>query len=95
MDCRQIVFSGHAVQRMFERGIRAADVRTALRSGELIAEYPDDTPYPSSLVLAFVHGDPLHIVASVDAANSPCYVITVYHPDPGRWNPDYRTRRSP
>jgi hypothetical protein len=47
MDRAQVVFSGHAIQRMFQRGIRREDVLAVLSSGEVVAEYPDDTPYPS------------------------------------------------
>lgn len=40
-------FSGHALQRMFEREITIEAVKTAVASGEVIAEYPDDRPDPA------------------------------------------------
>jgi hypothetical protein len=44
MECKEVVFSSHAVKRMFERGINPTDVRAIINSGEVIAEYPDETP---------------------------------------------------
>ena len=51
MDCEKISFSGHAVQRMFERGIGKEAVIGVIRTGEVIVSYPDDYPYPSFLML--------------------------------------------
>jgi len=47
-----ITYRLHAVQRMFEHKIPADEVRYALETGVVIEEYPDDTPYPSRLILA-------------------------------------------
>ena len=38
MDFQSVVFSGHAVRRMFEWGIQRDEVMEVLRSGEVIAE---------------------------------------------------------
>jgi hypothetical protein len=38
---------------MVERNITATDVREVLANGEVIETYPDDTPYPSQLVLGW------------------------------------------
>lgn len=46
-----LVFRLHAVQRMAGRRISAADVRYVLDTGLTVETYPDDTPYPSRLVL--------------------------------------------
>ncbi len=62
MDCDRIVFSGHAIPRMFERQIDSNDVESVLRTGEVIAEYPDELPYPSCLMLGFVEGRAIHVV---------------------------------
>lgn len=47
----RLVFRVHAIERMFQYGIGAEDVKDVLEQGETIKEYPDDTPYPSRLVL--------------------------------------------
>jgi hypothetical protein len=93
MTCERLEFSGHAIQRMFERAISWADVRTVIAQGEVIMEYPDDRPYPSRLLLGFVDERPIHIVIGIDDATDSCYVITVYVPDPGRWSDDFRMRK--
>ncbi len=54
MTYQKLVFRVHAIQRMFERSIQDEDVRTVLRQGEVIEAYPDDTPYPSYLMLGWV-----------------------------------------
>ena len=64
MTTDRIIFRVHAVQRMFERLINADDVRSVLRDGEMIESYPDDTPYPSRLVLGWVDIRPLHVVVA-------------------------------
>ena len=93
MECDRIVFSGHAVQRMFEREIRVQDVEHAIATGEVISDYPDDTPFPSCLILALVDGRPVHIVAAEDEVTRTCYVVTVYNPDPALWDPAFKRRR--
>lgn len=91
----EVKFSGHAVQRMFERLISKDEVLAVIAAGEVIADYPDDTPFPSSLLLGFVKGRPLHVVMALDEANRTCHIITVYPPDPAIWNDDLKTRRVP
>ena len=94
MRCDRVVFSGHAVRRMFKRRISREEVLEAIARGETIAEYPEDEPYPSVLLLATVGGRVLHIVVAEDAGSGTCYIVTVYLPDPGLWSPDFRTRRT-
>lgn len=94
MECRQVIFSGHALQRMFERGIPREDVVAAIGSGEIVEEYANDLPFPSGLVLGFADRMPLHVVVAVDLETESCYIVTVYSPDPVRWHGDLKTRRS-
>jgi hypothetical protein len=93
LDCDAISFSRHAIQRMFERAIHPDEVRMALATGEVIADYTADVPYPSMLVLAIVAGRPLHVVAARNGETRHCYVITAYVPDPVLWGGDFRTRK--
>lgn len=95
MECDEIVFSGHAVQRMFERQISQSDVRVVVATGEKVADYPDDRPFPSRLLLGFVRGHPVHVVAAQDLTGGRCYVVTVYVPGLAQWEPDFRTRKMP
>jgi hypothetical protein len=79
---------------MFERGIGRDDVKEVVAGGEAIAEYPGDSPYPSRLMLGNVSGKSIHVVVAVDTATATCIVITVYEPQPDRWENDFRTRRA-
>jgi len=90
----RLVFRVHAIARMFERGISDAEVRETLDSGETVERYPEDTPYPSRLVLGWCGGRPIHVVAADNAQDDEVIVITVYEPDPALWESDF-TRRKP
>jgi hypothetical protein len=39
---------------MFQRGVRPDAVNAVVSGGETVADYPDDSPYPSRLLLGFV-----------------------------------------
>ncbi len=91
----RLVFRIHAVRRMFQRRINADDVRCVVETGETIASYPGDTPYPSRLVLGWSGARPLHVVVADNAAERELIVITVYEPDPALWDETFRRRRPP
>jgi len=93
MECDRIVFTGHAVKRMFERSISHAEVVEIVRRGEIIREYPDDQPFPSYLMLGSIRRRPLHVVVAVESPRNTCYIVTVYGPDTDAWESDFRTRR--
>jgi hypothetical protein len=93
MDCSRLQFSGHALRQMFSRGISTADVQLAVATGKVIRHYADDTPYPSSLLLAFVASRPIHAVVARNEADRTCIVVTVYEPDPALWTDDFENRR--
>ena len=94
LPCDSYIFSGHAIQRMFERRLTPEDVIAILKDGEIIAEYPDDKPLPSMLILGFADKAPLHVVVGVDGTARACRVVTVYVPDPILWDQDFRKRRN-
>ena len=50
----RVLFSAHAVKRMFERGFSHQVVCRVADMGQVIENHPDDTPYPSSLLLGWV-----------------------------------------
>ena len=93
MEPGLVIFRVHALRRMARRGISVDEVREALDSGEIIEAYPDDTPYPSRLVLGRAGLRPLHVVVAYDAGGGLTIVITAYEPDPARWGTDFRRRR--
>lgn len=95
MKYKEVKFSGHALRRMFEREIKIDDALAVIDSGEIIMEYPDDTPFPSYLMLGFVKARAIHIVVAKDQLTDTCYIITAYPPDPSQWKADFKTRRTP
>lgn len=88
----KIVFRVHAVKRMFDRGIAEDEVIKALQGAETIAAYPDDTPYPSRLVLGYSGEKSLHLVVADNEDDKERIVVTVYEPDRDKWSEDLRTR---
>lgn len=71
------------------------EVYEAVCSGEVIEEYPEDTPYPSVLILGRTSiSRPLHIVCAYNKEESLAIVITVYQPDPELWI-EYKRRKEP
>ena len=90
---KYLVFTDHAERRMFKRSVSRDEVREVLLRGEVIQEYPDDTPWPARLMLAWVGGRPLHVVAADAPPKETTFVITAYEPDPQRWNDDFTEKR--
>jgi len=88
-------FRVHAVIQMEERGIDAADVRTALENGEDIEVRPDEHPYPARLVLGMCARGALHVAVRDNLAGGEIVIETAYWPDPMLWEPGYRVRRRP
>ncbi len=78
---------------MFEREIGVSEVMEILESGEIIAQYDRDWPYPSRLILGWSGERPLHVVAADDPESDITVVITAYYPDPNMWMADFRSRR--
>lgn len=90
---RRLVFRVHALQRMFQRTINVEDIQQVLATGKTIERYPDDQPYPSRLVLGWRASQPIHVVVADNDAQQETIVITVYEPDPTRWEPGFERRR--
>jgi hypothetical protein len=75
---------------MFEREIEPAFLQSVVESGEIIADYDDDQPYPSKLVLGFLQKRPIHVVVAQNGGD--CIIVTAYEPDAKVWNTAF-TRR--
>ncbi|MBN1814276.1 MAG: DUF4258 domain-containing protein [Anaerolineae bacterium] len=78
---------------MFERAIAKEDIRQALETGKTIETYPEDQPYPSRLVLGWVGTRPIHVVVADNPAQQEMIVITVYEPNPAKWETGFEKRR--
>ena len=73
--------------------IQLEELLQALDSGEIIEEYPEDTPYPSYLIFGQTDARrPLHVVAAPVPNAESLIIITTYQPDPNRWEADFKRR---
>jgi hypothetical protein len=89
----QLIFSTHAIKRMFERSITKIDIRRVLVNGEVINDYPEDKPYPSQLILGWSLKRPLHVVIAMDVKEQKLYIVTVYDPGLDQWEPNLRRKK--
>ncbi len=94
MDCKRLHFSRHAFERMFQREIDPDAVAQLVSSGEVIADYRDDQPFPSTLILGFHRREPVHAVVARNPLTGDCYLITIYRPDPVIWDEAFKKRRA-
>lgn len=79
---------------MFERDISAKSLRRAVGAGDTIEDYSSEMPEPGRLLLGFQGKRPFHVVASEHPETNDTTIITVYNPDPDKWDKDSRSRRS-
>ena len=87
------LFRLHAIRRMFERRISEADVKKVVQTGAVIENYPEDTPYPSKLMLGWCESRPLHIVVAENKAEQEIIIVTVYEPSLDFWEADFKRRK--
>jgi hypothetical protein len=90
----KIVFRLHAIQRMFERNVSVRNVVQALQFGETIEDYSTEMPEPSRLILGFQGRRPFHMVTSENQKTHEITIITVYIPNPDRWDKEWKRRKS-
>ena len=89
----KIVWTEHVALRLRERGLKRADVIACTENGEIIEQYPDDSPFPSYLISGTCKtGKPLHVVVGLDF-DVLCCIITAYRPDLDKWELDFKTRK--
>lgn len=94
MDCKDLHFSRHAFERMFQREFDPDVVAQIVASGEIIADYPDEQPFPCVLLLGFHGGLPVHAVVAHDPATGDCHIVTIYRPEPVIWDEEFKKRRA-
>lgn len=92
----KVLYTSHARMEMRNEEfgqITDQEVCEARYSCEVIEEYPDDTPYPSSPVLEKTQaGRPIHAVCAYRGEDQKIVLVTVYQPNPDRWE-DNRRRK--
>lgn len=83
----------HADEEAHADDLTLDEVFSSVLQGEVIENYPEDRPFPSCLVFGLTfRGEPVHSVWAYNSENRWAVLITVYRPDPGRWD-NWRTRR--
>jgi hypothetical protein len=81
----------HADDERLAEHLTVVEIETALMSGEILEEYPEDPRGPSCLALGFTHeGRPVHVVCGRNSLGRLVW-ITVYVPTMPKWR-DARTR---
>jgi len=89
---RKIEWTLHAAKRLLQRGISSFDVEASISNGYIIENYPDDSPYPSCLVMGKTTAKRvLHIVCAIDSDK--LWIITAYEPSSIEWEADFKTRK--
>lgn len=88
----QFEFSKHATDQSILREIRVVEIRQAIKTGEIIEDYPNDKYGPSCLILGFIENHrAIHIHCSYPTRPL-IKIITVYEPDTVKWI-DNKVRR--
>ena len=83
----------HFHNRIKERLIKHADIRSAIMNGEIIEQYLDDYPNPSVLILGYTRDNgPLHV--AVGMADNKLWLITAYFPTLDIWEADFKTKKA-
>ena len=92
-------FSIHAQQERLEEDLDVTEIEAALVQGEILEAYPDDPRGESCLVLGYADVKPIHAVlgwASIRGEDENILrIITVYIPQPPKWNDPQTRRRRP
>lgn len=83
----------HTLIRLAQLGISQDIVLKVILEGEVIKDYPEDKPFPSSLIFKMIESEPYHVVVSFDIESRKAYIITVYEPTLDKFEPDFKTRR--
>ena len=79
----EYLITKHARLRMAENDVYTSDLEKAILGGDIIEEYPDDSPCPSVLMLGVVNNSPVHIVIGVCVDH--LRIITIYNPSEEKW----------
>ena len=89
---RTIIWRRHARREAEDENISESMLEDALRKEFVLVErYPQDPYGESALVRVFINGRPVHVVLS--PKESFCYLVTVYVPDPARWDTTFTRRK--
>ncbi len=88
-------FSKHAERERELDMILVNELEDALKSCEIIEDYPNDPRGASCLVLGFSGQRPIHAVCTIKVDPEELFLITIYDPSKrsNKWTENYRKRR--
>ena len=93
IEANRINVTLHARREARNDSLSLGEIFFSTCEGEIIEDYPDDTPYPSCLIFGITaKGTPVHTVWAYDSGSRIAVLVTVYRPDPDRWS-NWRERR--
>lgn len=94
IDGEQFEFSKHAIDQSLLRKIRVQEIREVIQNGQVIEDYHNDKYGPSCLIAGLTLTDrSIHIQCSYPSRPL-VKIITLYEPDPLRWNENFTQRRN-
>ena len=79
---------------MFQRQIHPDLAKQIIVEGEVIADYPEDLPFPNVLLLGFIDSQPVHAVVAQELTDGDCHLVTIYLPDPEILDETFKRRRA-
>ena len=89
----KVIITSHSALRFRESKIYYDDIISAINSGEIIEEYPNDYPYPSCLILGLtVSNTSVHVVCGTEGNH--LWIISAYFPSTDKWTSDFKTRKN-
>ncbi len=81
----------HGAKQRIARRLKRKDIEAAIKSGEIIEDYPDHHYGPACLLLGkTAKNKKIHILCSLQDTMD---IITVYEPNLVEWEEDLKTRR--
>lgn len=88
--------SEHAIDEMDDDGLTGDELVRSLERAVVVEEYPGYPKGPCVLLLQDDRlGDSVHTLWGIPKGHeSPVVLITVYRPDPARWDETFMRRRS-
>ena len=97
MPKRSFYFTTHALEEMDNDDLEIEDIMNIAEKGEVIAEYPNDKPHPSKLVLGWIgktgSKKPVHVIYAIDGQKRK-HIITVYRPSNYIWENGFRKKKN-
>ncbi|MBD2529224.1 DUF4258 domain-containing protein [Nostoc flagelliforme FACHB-838] len=87
-------FSKHAVDQSILRQVQVQEIREVIANGQVIEDYPNDKYGPSCLISGLTQAQrPIHVQCSYPSRPL-VKIITLYQPDPQKWNENFTQRRN-